>query len=152
MADLITLENRLHYLEGRLLQLEGLTSANLLRSVALYAADVVWTNMPAAETHFLGSVHRVSLDLTQTNEIRLTMTLGVIGHTTSVIRMAYWDGISSYITFGDDLPLTAGGDSSTAWVDMPEAAKTTDTILAVLGAGGNAVADPQFRWVGFEIR
>ena len=128
-------------------------------SQGLTGASETWTNMPAAVTEFIGDTNRrVNVDLTGTAEARLSLRTGGVAapangklavqySTDSGSTWAYLDASSGPSCLCDSASTNAVG----SWVTVAAAAKT-DTLLRIVGSGGNGTADPVFTRIQLETK
>ena len=128
-------------------------------SQGLTGASETWTNMPAATTEFLSdSNRRANVDLSGTVEARLSLRTGGVAapanaklavqySTDSGSTWAYLDGSAGPSCLCDATTTNAVG----SWVTVAAGAKT-DTLLRIVGAGGNGTADPIFTRIQLETR
>jgi hypothetical protein len=107
-----------------------------------------WTNMPAAETVFLGTGRfYIKADLTNFTQTRLIVWVQTAGSSGSKLRLKYynagWQDIAA--SSGTDVPIDAGAPDLflSSWVNLVAGAKA-DVSIGVYGAGGDGVADPAF--------
>ena len=118
-----------------------------------------WTNMPAATTELFGTTWgRRSVDLTGFSEFRISVTQSVAGNATSALSAEYslnsggsWNALE---TGGPVATLDVGtgtGLKIGAWGNIDPSAMA-EVELRLVGANGNATADPAFRYIGIEFR
>lgn len=119
-------------------------------NITLLAAPATWTNQPAADTELPGT-YRSKADLTFADEVRVVVSLAVGGAAGATVRLQYSTNQTQWADLTPSVSITASGAAASAWAAVPAGAKT-DVFLRVLGAGGNAVVDPQFRNVQLQVR
>ena len=112
-----------------------------------------WTNQPAALTEFLGlTVHRVKIDLTDVDKIRLDARVNTAGVSGSVLFLQYSTDESAWSTLTiNQISMTATGTKATAWEDIPAGARG-DVFVRIAGQSGNGTADPVIGNVILEAR
>lgn len=119
-------------------------------AVTLVGASTTWTNMPAALTEFTGSP-RTRYDLTDADDVRLVVCVGVAGQGGATLKAQYSTDQSNW----SDLTGAAAADAlnvqTTAWAAVPAGAKG-DVFIRLVGQGGNGTLDPQFRLVQLQVR
>lgn len=112
-----------------------------------------WTNMPAAETVFLGSFNTVLVDLSGFTQFRLSAYLTAAGNSSAVLRLWHWSNAALAETPAlGDLAINATGNINTGWVPIRSASRIANAQIELRGAGGNAIADPIFRSIRAEFR
>ena len=117
--------------------------------VPLVNASVTWTNMPAAATEFTG-LPRTKYDLTNADECRIVLDIGVVGAGTLTIQ--YSTDQATWVNLSPASPaISALNVLVSAWAAVPAGARA-DVFLRVLGTGGDGVFDPQFRLVQLQVR
>lgn len=124
-------------------------------------ADVVWTNMPAAVTLWLGSHRHIrKVDLTSYRQCRLVVQKqAVAGAAASILAVYYATAFSTlvanYASIGtSSVQVSASGATvavESAWVDLTALARV-DVYLAIVGQNGDGVLDPSFGFVEVQFR
>jgi hypothetical protein len=109
-----------------------------------------WTNQPAALTEFLGTtVHRVKAELTDADKLRLCARVNVAGSAGSVLGVQYSLDESVWTTL-TTVAMSSTGTKVSAWVDVPDEAKT-DVFLRLAGQANNSTGDPVIGLVVVEV-
>ena len=135
----------------------GPATAHVIFTIAATGGIDVWTNQPSATTEFPGSTaRRVQADLQRATEGRLSVNMGVAGASGSTLAAQYsTDGGSTWAyldgSAGPTVAISAVDNAVGSWVNLASGAKA-DVLLRLVGAGGNATADPSFRRVCLETR
>lgn len=139
---------------------EGGDSDDLYTEVSVHSApntSATWTNMPAAETEFLGNNRgRQKFVLTNASQYRLVVQQAVAGYAGADLNLQYSLNGSTF------LPADTGGageiDVGTgtvikygAWTDLVPEAKG-DVWLRLVGKDGDGIVDPQFRQVKIQFK
>lgn len=114
-------------------------------------AAVTWTNMPAAETEFLGNQNRrFPFNFDGYTLIRLIVGGGTPGLAASFLTLKYsldngtnWLAFSSPCTCLIDALGTGVNPTVGAEVGIPVGARG-EVLVGLFGTGGNAVVDPTF--------
>ena len=121
--------------------------------IILNTGNVTWSNMPAAATEFLGTVHRrLKVDLTDADKVRLVARVSTVGQAGATLKAEYstdelaWNNLTA-----NTIPLGSIATAATAWEAVPAGAKG-DVFVRLLGAGGNGTLDPVFGNIMLEVR
>lgn len=127
----------------------------------LLMATGTWTNMPAADTVFLGAwTNATHVDLTLFTQVRLVLNkLGTAGAASSVIRLryrtAYNQTIANYSAIGSSEVQVAANTTNTmndsGWIDLVAGAKA-DVYVVLDGVNGDGVLDPVFGNIHVQFR
>lgn len=129
----------------------GLASNTELRTVDIVFAGntMTWTDMPSGTTECFGADCRIERDLSQAYQIRLARVIdGTFGASGAKLFLRYSvDAGSTWTTIGStDLAIDGSTVGlSTAWVAVPDLAKTANTWIGVFGSGGDGAIDPRIR-------
>lgn len=129
---------------------------------AVASANVAFSAQPAADTLFLSSVRHIQkADLTNFSQVRfLVNKTGNTGATGATLHLRYHTSYSTtvgdYVAIGTSALSVAVDTASsvyldTGWIDLASGAKA-DVFLAVVGAGGDASASPQFGAITAQFR
>ncbi len=125
-------------------------------NATLLAALTSQTNAPSAVTEFTGSRRRLFVDLTHATEFRSVISVTVAGAAGTVFRMQYSpnDGVDFFefaALASVNIPIDSIGNKRTAWVALPDGAKT-DVLVRMVTQGGDGAADPQLSVAAFQYR
>ena len=129
----------------------GLASNTELRTVDIVFVGntMTWTDMPSGTTECFGADCRMERDLSQAYQIRLARVIdGTFGASGAKLFLRYSvDAGSTWTTIGStDLAIDGSTVGlSTAWVAVPDLAKTANTWIGVFGSGGDGAIDPRIR-------
>lgn len=123
------------------------------------ATNVVWTNMPAALTEFLGATYsRQQVDLTGCTHYRLVVNQAVAGFAGADINLQYSTvsqstGYVAADTGGvGELDIGTGvGVKVGAWAPLQRSAQG-DVWIRLVGKSGDGIADPAFRQVLVQFK
>jgi hypothetical protein len=123
------------------------------------SAAVIWTNMPAALTEFLGlTIHRTRAHLgarTQAQLIANVQTAGVAGSglrvEASLNNGVAWRALEASPAVGPQVAIDAVGVVSSTAITI-DAAVRKDVLLRVVGGGGNGIIDPAFGTILLRVR
>jgi hypothetical protein len=120
---------------------------------AVASATATWTNMPAADTLFLGNArHITKADLTYFSQVRLCCNkIGTAAHAGATLHLRYHtvfsSTVSDFVIIGSSAVSVAVDASNTyldsGWINLVSGAKA-DVFLALVGNGGNGAVNPQF--------
>lgn len=121
------------------------------------SAGLVWTNQPATGQELFNSTNwRQRADLTGLTQFRLSAHVFTAGAAGAFFLMQYsldnggvW--ASANTAQADQLSLANTGWITGAWVDLVAAARV-DVLLRIVGAGGDAAADPLITGIAMEAR
>ncbi len=110
---------------------------------------VAWTNMPAALTEYnAGNRTRIKCDLTNVDQVRLTIAVTTAGTATSEIRLQYATDGDTQNTWafldGADGPkanMGSVGARASAWAALVTGAKA-DVWVRAVGINGDGAIDP----------
>jgi hypothetical protein len=120
----------------------------------LNAANVTWTNQPAALTELFGTVHRrARLDLTYASQSRVMAQVSTLGATSAILMAQYSVDETAWSNLSDPLAIGGGvaGTRVTAWTDIPVGA-LGDVYLRIVGQDGNGAADPILGVIQIQYR
>lgn len=124
--------------------------------VIVDAADMVWTDMPAVLTEFIGSTRwRTKVDLTQVAQVRLLANVMTAGFTGAELRGEFstdgtvWNSLDGGT--GPSVVIDTVGLKVSALVNLAAGAKA-DVFLRVIGINGNGVVDPAFGAIYLQVR
>jgi hypothetical protein len=114
----------------------------------------IWTDMPAAETEFLGSTpRRLWLNL-RGLQCRLVVRIGANPAASgAALKVQYstdeaaWTDLCS-VTLGTGTYVTVKGD----WTNIPADVQNSDVVIRLVGVNGDGVADPAFGLITLQIR
>ncbi len=120
----------------------------------------IWTDMPAAETEFLGTTSSRSIaDLRTFTETKLhCRILAVAGAAGSTISIQWSDDSGSTWDYFDgvDTPKvtidSVNAYSTSAYTSVPAGARIEDCYLRIVGNDGNATNDPRFYHIWQEFK
>jgi hypothetical protein len=125
-------------------------------------ANIVWTNMPAAATEFLGStanlVGYTFADLREASEIRFASRFRTAGSTGAKLYIEYQTstpGTWARIDAGGTTDFALDGATglvTSSWATIPGAAQNANQTLRIMGSGGNAAADPAWGFLLIQIK
>lgn len=130
--------------------------------LALIMGSGTWTNMPSAQTVFLGVwTGAVKIDLSLYTQGRLVINKGATaGAATSVVRLRYATSFSqtigNYLTMGSSEIQGAVNVTNSmvdsGWINLVAGAKADDIFIVCDGVNGDGVLDPVFGFVTAEFR
>lgn len=150
-----------------LADLAGVASGTAQLSVtfAAPAAIAAWSNQPAALAHFhtasqAAVFSRATLiDLASYTECRLTAIVSTAGAAAARLIVRYAGSLvdaGAYLQIGDitdvAVSIAAAGLYSSGWVDLAAGARADNRVIALLGDGGDGVADPAVNLVMLQFR
>lgn len=129
---------------------------------AASGTDLTWTNMPAAQTLWLGTGrHIFKADLGDYQQVRLLINVRSVaanaGSTVDVMySTSYTETIGSLSAIGTSACQVTLGSTSTildsGWIDLAAGAKAANVFVALVGAGGDGAIDPTFGGVHVQFR
>lgn len=115
-----------------------------------------WTNMPAAQTEFLGNdARRTEIDLSQMQEVRLLTGITVAGAAAAKIWVQYsinlvdWISLEAAGAMENSIAVT--GLTVSAWFPIALAARRVVT-LRYMGSGGDGILDPGIGGIVLQLR
>lgn len=130
--------------------------------MAVPTAVGTWTDMPAAETLFMGSANSIqAIDLRGKQECRLLLVRkATSGAASAEVYLEYFTSYSTtvgdYLSIGIaavtvDITATNTG-TETAWTRLVSGARIASAYIAALGINGDGGLDPQFGYLVAEFR
>jgi len=121
------------------------------------AANLTWTNMPAALTELLNSTRwRRQMDLTNYAQGRLIVNVMVAGAATPAkIRAQYSTDLTNWYHLDDasepSVDISSTGLKVSSWIALASGARA-DVYLRTVGIDGDGVADPQFGLIALQFK
>lgn len=107
------------------------------------AANVTWTNQPAAITEIFGNVHRRQvLNFIFNDAIRLAARVSATGAASAVLIAQYSTDETNWFALTNNLSLNGVGTRVSTWAAIPAEAKVGDVFVRIVGQSGDAAADP----------
>lgn len=122
-----------------------------ITSCMIDGRNITYTNLPAGVTEGANAI-RSAQDLTDANEMRIVVGVGVAGVTGDLKLQYATDAAATWTDLTTNLiDLSTTGAKTTAWESVPAGAKAVVFIRAV-AFNGNGVEDPQIRGCHIQFR
>lgn len=137
------------------------TAAGVLRATFFADASVIWTNMPAAATIFLGNTSFIQkVDLTNYTECRLLVNkTAVAGAASSILRLefstTYTQTTTSYTQIGTaaaSVTVNVANDYRDSGFQTLVSGAKANVFITIIGSGGDGALDPAFGQIVAEFR
>ena len=118
--------------------------------------NIVFTNMPSANSEPFGSRARVPVDLSSFTECRLWAHVIVAGAAASRLSAEWSTNLTSWTPVstatGPGVAISAASFARSTWTTIRASARTRDIMVRLAGQGGDGTLDPAFGSVFLEVR
>jgi len=124
--------------------------------VTINGSEVIWNNQPAALTEIFGNQRRrTKVNLSNMNQVRLIVNVGVTGAAGSNISAQYSSDQTTWFylngSSGPTVNIDSIGLKISSYTNIASASKT-DIFLRLVGANGNETADPILGLITLQFR